>query len=160
MKLLLTLMTLAAVALFGLPEATGQCACSSGWSSFAGNCYRYFTQKVNWQAAQNACQGLGANLVSMHDEAENTFAYALILTDGCDAPTGEDGFAWIGYHQPNGPFVWSDGSSNDYTNWAENQPDNYNHGYATEDCGHLRNVPSGSWNDFPCNKQIGYICKK
>ncbi|XP_030848933.1 brevican core protein-like [Strongylocentrotus purpuratus] len=157
-------MTLTAVALFGLPEATGhdQCVCPFGWSRFTGSCYRYFSRKVSWQAAQNECRGLGANLVSIHDRAENTFAYSLIVIDGCNAYTmhGENGYAWIGYHQPRGPFAWSDGSSLGYENWRRGQPDNYNYGYATEDCAHLRSDPAGSWNDFTCNKRIGYICKK
>ncbi|XP_003729542.1 perlucin-like protein [Strongylocentrotus purpuratus] len=158
MKLLLTLMTLTALAIFGLTEATCQCECSDGWSLFGRNCYRFFSPKVNWQTAHDACQDLGADLVSIHDEAENAFAFALILTDDGKKPTSWSAFAWIGLHQPNEPFVWSDGSCLNYENWAPGQPDDARGG---EDCGHLRNYgPPGSWNDLGCNNRIGYICKK
>nr|XP_054756842.1 LOW QUALITY PROTEIN: perlucin-like protein [Lytechinus pictus]XP_054756843.1 perlucin-like protein [Lytechinus pictus] len=154
----LIVVALIAVAISGLPNAWGQsCSCPDGWTRFNTDCYQYFCTLKTWQEAQNSCEAHGANLVSIHSDCENAFAYDLI--DSC-SPQIDYGFAWIGYYQPSSDFEWSDDSPTGYTYWASGQPDNYNHGYATEDCGHFRNEPEGSWNDFPCNRELGYICKK
>ena len=47
-----------------------QC-CPMGWLGYEGHCYRYFTERKNFTDARNYCQGLNADLVSIHSSIEN-----------------------------------------------------------------------------------------
>lgn len=50
-------------------------------------------------------------------------------------------------------FVWDDGTPTDYTNWNNNEPNDWGSG---EDCVHFRkNV---GWNDIRCSAKGHYVC--
>eukprot|EP00057_Strongylocentrotus_purpuratus_P001922 XP_003723486.1 PREDICTED: alpha-N-acetylgalactosamine-specific lectin isoform X2 [Strongylocentrotus purpuratus] len=160
-------------------------ACPHAWTQRNGYCYRYFDDMLPWSIAESRCHehfdsdGI-AHLVSIHDQAENDFIFDIFNsangdhgdldntnTPGTDLPTG----MWTGLHQEvrDGPWVWSDGSSNDYTHWLPGQPDNGYHarGRLNEDCVIIwRNDDNGSestrqWDDIGCDIQGGmpYVCK-
>ncbi|XP_060699122.1 C-type lectin lectoxin-Enh2-like isoform X2 [Hemiscyllium ocellatum] len=51
-------------------------------------------------------------------------------------------------------FLWTDGSSSDFTHWAKNQPDN-SHG--KEHCVHFF-AWKPDWNDLPCDSKLCFLC--
>ena len=81
MKLLLASIAILAVVVHGLDEHVCR-PCPQFWLSFNGNCYRYFGERVTWEAARDRCRDHysfngRADLVSIHTEQENAFAYDL-----------------------------------------------------------------------------------
>eukprot|EP00057_Strongylocentrotus_purpuratus_P018012 XP_011672486.1 PREDICTED: C-type lectin domain family 19 member A-like [Strongylocentrotus purpuratus] len=75
-------MVLLAVAFRGFSEQVYR-PCPQFWLSFNGNCYRYFGERVPWGEARDRCRDHysfngRADLVSIHTEQENAFAYELL----------------------------------------------------------------------------------
>ena len=56
--------------------------CPPLWTLYRGSCYRYFGESLTWDKAQTRCElyfterGM-ANLVSVHDDAENGLVYEM-----------------------------------------------------------------------------------
>lgn len=71
--------------------------CSSGWSGYGSYCYLPVSgdgEGFTWQEANDQCQILGAELVSIHSKDENEFVELLVETQ----LTGED-FFWFGLYR-------------------------------------------------------------
>ncbi|CAM9842483.1 unnamed protein product, partial [Heterosigma akashiwo] len=114
----------------------------------AGACYYYNEDSLSWEDAQTACEALGGKLVSVNSEDINT--EILSLAGSSDA--------WIGLNDQTteGTYMWSDDStleSDDYTNWYEGEPNNYND---SEDC--VAMYTNGQWNDYPCSTSLSSVC--
>ena len=100
----------------------------------------------------SAPPGYTGNLASVHDNITNTFVADL-------AP----GRAWLGgYQTGNGedePWLWSDGSAWDFTNWLGGEPNNDDgRGNYME----INLIKQGKWNDINVEKsdQVhGYVCQ-
>ena len=126
--------------------------CKSGWQIYNGACYKHFrsTKKV-WQDAVKACSAEGANLVSIHSAAENSFVQSIISYMKGNRKVG---WSWIGFNDivVDGRFVWSDGSPNGYANWNPGEPSG-----GREDCAYIHS--GGSWNDNPCSNTVPFTCK-
>nr|XP_054761381.1 uncharacterized protein LOC129267780 [Lytechinus pictus] len=148
-----------------LTPTTPMKSCTEFWSYYEGWCYGYFRDPVNFGSALTACRtiaGLEADLVSIHSDAENAFVYDLWVT--LEEYIGE--LLWIGYHQPtNGasePFVWADGTPDDYASWEPTQPDDFG---GNENCvSFWRRSPADDavkpWNDVPCDIVTApFVCK-
>jgi len=92
----------------------------------------------SWQDAENAAIAENAHLVSINDQSEQEW---LNQTFG----TGE--YYWIGLtdQQTEGLWEWTSGEPLNYTNWAENEPNNNGGGenYAVMNWG-----VNGAWNDL------------
>ena len=70
------------------------------------------------------------------------------------------GMTWIGLHRDpknKSRWLWVDGSSANYTNWAKEEPD-YEGG--TKNC---TGIPSylapAKWSDMACNTSLFYVCE-
>ncbi|XP_043216493.1 C-type Lectin CRL-like [Amphibalanus amphitrite] len=123
--------------------------CPFGWSRHQNRCYFVTLQKTTWYLAHRSCASLQrrARLASVHLESSE-FIDALLQ----DAPD-----VWVGLVRLNddGEFVWSDNSALDYTNWLEDQPNNYD---GEQDCVLLEG--SGhKWNDRKCDLQQYALCQ-
>jgi len=169
MKLLLASMAILAMATVCLADDP----CPQFWVHFNGACYRYFGDRVTWAVANENCRDHysingRADLVSIHSEQENSFAYDLFRSaaGGTGSLAGHRFYgAWIGFHQPTAgstvPFSWTDGTSNaDFESWLPGQPDNAGEIV----CCHFWRRSDGddilkSWNDAPCALAFPYICK-
>ncbi|WP_036477316.1 LamG-like jellyroll fold domain-containing protein [Myxosarcina sp. GI1] len=92
-----------------------------------------------WQETQTQAAALGGNLVSINDESEQ---------DWIESTFSHSEEFWIGYHDRNqeGVFEWIDGSAVGYTNWDENEPNDFGTG---EDYTVL--TTNGLWNDSNSN---------
>ena len=75
---------------------------------------------------------------------------------------------WIGFHRDptdTAHWLWVDGSSANYTNWAKEEPNNAGElcrELCRENCVEMYPpslVPAGKWNDISCNTSLAYVCE-
>jgi hypothetical protein len=118
----------------------------------ANNHSYYLLGSDNWTGSQAQALGLGGNLVTINDAAENTFVVSSFLNYG-----GVSRDLWIGLSDAGheGLFTWADGQAFSYSNWEPGQPDNgggsfpesYVHIYGGTTTEHVLGWTPGRWND-------------
>ncbi|XP_067686863.1 macrophage mannose receptor 1-like [Haliotis asinina] len=125
--------------------------CQPGWKPYLNSCYLVVKTEVTWQAARTACRAAGGDLTSVASKIENQFINSQIQKGFNDG-------VWIGFNALKNvnSFVWTNGDPNQYTNWARNEPNNYQ--------GHQENCVlmysnGAQWNDDACDSNHGYVCK-
>uniref|UniRef100_A0A914DSL3 C-type lectin domain-containing protein n=1 Tax=Acrobeloides nanus TaxID=290746 RepID=A0A914DSL3_9BILA len=133
--------------------------CPSGWYYFGGYCY-YPGSNADWNTGNADCQSSGAQLASIHSDAENDFIAKI--------SNAANTFVWFGLYKPNGTWVWTDGTPVDYTNWMPGEPN----GDGPEFCGEMgyccydsndccpSSYAGPGWNDYKCAFVRNYVCKK
>ncbi|XP_076593416.1 brevican core protein isoform X2 [Chaetodon auriga] len=124
-------------------------ACEPGWEKFQGFCYRHFTKRQSWEAAEQHCRMCGGHLLSVMTPEEQDY-----INDKYKE------YQWIGLNDRTieGDFRWSDGNPLLYENWYRGQPDSYF--LSGEDCAVMVWHDGGRWSDVPCNYHLSYTCKK
>uniref|UniRef100_A0A673BUW4 C-type lectin domain-containing protein n=1 Tax=Sphaeramia orbicularis TaxID=375764 RepID=A0A673BUW4_9TELE len=95
--------------------------CPSGWAVFDGRCYLFNMQEKEWIDAELTCTSLGANLASLRDIRVLKF-----ITDMIYTATGSSKKTWVGGHDAEGLWLWSDGSHFAFKDWAKGEPNNEN----------------------------------
>ncbi len=114
--------------------------------------YQLLDNSYSWQDARDDCAVRGGYLATIQDSAEDQFIYQLIPSDSI----------WLGATDENeeGIWTWVTGEPWMYTNWADNQPDNYR----KDDPGgenylaYLWPVAPSQWNDTS-NVSMPYVCE-
>ncbi|XP_033980591.1 lactose-binding lectin l-2-like [Trematomus bernacchii] len=153
MLLFLFLLGLALVAVSPSDDPQGKLqrgSCPMFWFSFNGRCYKYIATHSTWAAAELQCLSQGANLVSIHSQAEQEFVRSLIKNFD-----PAEGNTWIGLsdvHQE-GSWMWSDGCAAKFFFWYAGQPDNTG---GLEHCVHPNS--GQKWNDRQCSNTIPSVC--
>lgn len=85
---------------------------------FQGSYYKVFEIKGTWDQAAERCKKMGGMLASVDSKEVNDFI---------DKLTGKKCY-WIGGNdiKKEGDWRWADGAKVVYSNWAGNEPDNWN----------------------------------
>uniref|UniRef100_A0A3B5KXS8 C-type lectin domain-containing protein n=1 Tax=Xiphophorus couchianus TaxID=32473 RepID=A0A3B5KXS8_9TELE len=121
--------------------------------SFSVSCYYFSNEAGSWDEARSDCIHRGADLLVMNNAEEKTFLAALIKKE-----------AWIGLNdkETEGSWKWVDGTSPEFKNWHDSQPDNGGTSgrWGEEDCVHVINNDKATWNDFSCDGATHWICEK
>ncbi|XP_018079140.1 collectin-12 isoform X1 [Xenopus laevis] len=131
------------------PVVTG---CPLEWKNFSDKCYYFSTGKDIFDDAKLICKEKAAMLVVIETQAEQQFL---------KKQTSGKGNFWIGLTdtEEEGTWKWLDGTTLNYKNWKEGQPDDWSHHTGPgEDCAGL--IYSGLWNDFLCQDYNNFICEK
>ena len=87
--------------------------------TFQGHRYVVVGYEMSWHAAKAYAEALDGHLVTIGDEAENTFVGSLVQRSGYR-------FYWIGLTDEveEGRFVWVTGEEATYTHFDINEPNN------------------------------------
>ena len=121
--------------------------------NYNDHAYWFFEDSVDWQTAKKICEAKGGYLAIPNDTDENAF-----ILSGINNTTKEE--TWIGVTDIAEEGVWRDvkGSVIKYSNWDNNQPDNY---LDREDYAHM--YSNGKWNDEKSFRamycSLGFVCE-
>ncbi|XP_038046213.1 lymphocyte antigen 75-like [Patiria miniata] len=120
------------------------------WDLHKNYCYEIVLTYEKWADADTKCKALGAELVSIHSDDEQSFMSVRISV--------MNQRVWMGLNDQatEGTFVWTDSTNFDYNNWADPNA------IGSEDCvsmeGHTTSY--GLWKARNCDELNYYACKK
>ncbi|XP_060082236.1 FRAS1-related extracellular matrix protein 1-like [Ylistrum balloti] len=95
------------------PEPTTRC--QQGWSEYDGRCYKFFENKMSWEASEHHCQGShSSHLTSVRSRRHYKWLLKLV---------GKNSF-WIGLNDKANAKIWRyvNGEPLGYTRWARGRP--------------------------------------
>ncbi|HPI33172.1 MAG TPA: C-type lectin domain-containing protein, partial [candidate division Zixibacteria bacterium] len=104
---------------------------------------------LSWEAAKAYCENSGIHLASIGGEIEQTVVSELVGTN----------YAFIGATDAatEDMWLWSDGTSFDYTNWAV--ADSEPNGSTSANCMAIDGSRSGQWDDTTCSNLLAFVCE-
>ena len=127
--------------------------CCPGDEAQGSSTFTFHAGPATYAEARADRQARGVDIASIHSAEENADAFA--LTNRRDT--------WIGINdmQTEGTWVWSDGSTVGYTNWAPGEPNSYE---GDEDCAIFWSGGEyWKWYDAyggqNCNARLAYLCR-
>ncbi|RUS76995.1 hypothetical protein EGW08_015252 [Elysia chlorotica] len=120
--------------------------CSGVWIQRDHFCYKFFHEKKTWPEAQETCESLRGDLISIHNLSTAG------LLDGFVAKEP----VWIGLMKEdrNTAYVWSDGSPFDYMHWNATQ----SWERLEKHCVQVHTETS-EWSGAPCTSTKGFVCQ-
>ncbi|XP_040587523.1 CD209 antigen-like protein C [Mesocricetus auratus] len=121
--------------------------CPWDWTLFQGNCYFFSTFQQTWKDSVTACKEVGAQLVVIKSDEEQSFL---------QQTSKKKGNTWMGLSdlKQEGTWLWVDGSPLKWGKyWSPREPNNL----GNEDC---TGFSDNGWNDNLCSLEQFWICKK
>ncbi|XP_062576212.1 macrophage mannose receptor 1-like [Saccostrea cucullata] len=121
--------------------------CPTSWQINGEKKYCFVYNSLKWQAAKDSCIWMGAHLLAIENETEQTWSKSKSFGNKW----------WIGGtdEESEGTFYWEHSNSTlNYTNWNRNDPN----GGSSENC--IVMVSGGVWNDENCDDYLYYICER
>ncbi|XP_041642005.1 type-2 ice-structuring protein-like [Cheilinus undulatus] len=126
---------------------------SGEWTVVGNHQYLYVEYPQTWTEAEQNCHQLGGHLASVHSHFDNHQIRLLVTR-----MTGGNPEAWLGgsdqYREGN--WGWNDGSSWNFKNWCNDQPNNS----GDQDCLQMNHSSDHCWNDWPCSTPLPSVCGK
>uniref|UniRef100_A0A914DVE9 C-type lectin domain-containing protein n=1 Tax=Acrobeloides nanus TaxID=290746 RepID=A0A914DVE9_9BILA len=110
-------------------------------------------RSTTWNVANQTCENGAAHLVSIHHQEEENFVKNL-SGNFSSIPIGL--YTYASTHHFIDSYKWTDGSTVNYSNWADDQPPEDKHT-------HCVFIDKGKWNaNIQCtlSDDIVYVCKK
>lgn len=107
--------------------------------------YELYNQNVTWKMAKKICESKGGHLVIINNSKENSFVNTFSQSN-----------IWMGISDSQKEAQWKDlfGNAITYSNWANQQPDNFN---MCENYGSM--FAEGEWNDNPNYSKLAFVCE-
>ncbi|XP_062618773.1 CD209 antigen-like protein D [Saccostrea cucullata] len=131
-----------------------------GWMFYGNHYYLNIRSNATWHNAKLACENIGAHLVTIETEEENTWLTETFVPVWDHAECSSWWHCcshWIGANdiEQEGRFVWTENNNNvtSYSNWYPGEPDDNSGQHCVDLCRH------GFWEDASCNKITSYICE-
>jgi hypothetical protein len=121
---------------------------------FGDHLYRFCTNPQPWADASQMCQNFKMDLATTNNVEEDQWLFDTVLS------IQDTNLWWNGLNDlaEEGTFVWSSGEPVEYTNWYENEPNDW--GDEGEDCaGQTSHLKTFGWNDSVCSMAAPYICE-
>jgi hypothetical protein len=135
-----------------------QVYCDEGWTQYRDHCYRFNHElAASWDDAQSTCESFQAHLPCVVDHDLNSYLYNTYLNSVVHPIAQYD--LWIGYcaDDGNSDFHWIDGCDSSLVYWYPGEPNRVD---GIENCVHMSTLGSDMWNDFPCERELSFICEK
>jgi hypothetical protein len=112
----------------------------------------YQRRGMTWYQARLACQEQNGDLATISNIVENNAIVNAFLPFPGD-------FFWIGLNEraSEGNYVWANGDSSTFRNWAPNEPSNPG---GDENCVHMytqSDINIGTWNNLACEPTASNI---
>uniref|UniRef100_A0A672HWX6 C-type lectin domain-containing protein n=1 Tax=Salarias fasciatus TaxID=181472 RepID=A0A672HWX6_SALFA len=119
-----------------------------GWVHFRSSFYYISSTEKTWQESRDDCVSRGADLMIIDSQEEQDFTRRF----------SKD--MWIGLtdRAQEGTWRWVDGTLLQRSYWDNGAPNDMS---GEEDCAEIIDEDvENSWNDWPCDRQIHWICEK
>jgi hypothetical protein len=151
-----------------LPEATTPSIpaakkCGAQWKYFADtdSCYLFLKESFDWNSNRLVCETLGAELASIHSEAENNF-----VTELSRKPTkiaiglhSEEDKTKDDDHKGKGQWKWTDKSGVDFQQWSHHEPSK-DHGCVAIKA-EKKDKKKQEWHRIDCSdEKLSAVCRK
>jgi len=119
--------------------------CPEGWVEGLPpeKCYLFGTTAMSWTSCSYTCEGLGASMLCVEDDAESRF-----ISEHSANDTG----MWLGISdsEEEGSWVWPSGCLSVYHDWHDVEPSN---SYGREDCAVAGAAGSRqAWTTYDCTQ--------
>lgn len=126
--------------------------CEKDWTRIGHRCFHHFPYVVDFYKAQFFCRNVGATLASIHSEEEQKPVVDLVNK------LNNEKVALGGFRFSENQFMWDDGTSWDFDDWRNEEPNNLRN---NENCLELTTPDDNrTWNDISCDDQRSFLCVK
>ncbi|XP_061587686.1 ladderlectin-like [Cololabis saira] len=128
--------------------------CPPGWSAYKGRCLRYIPKPMTWAQAELNCRSMKGTLASVHNIHEYHKVQQIITAASHGYST-----TWIGGSdaQQEKLWLWSDGSSFDYSYWCRGEPNNF---HGKQHCLQINYSVKKCWDDVHCGVKLPSVCAR